>query len=64
MEGELDLLHSHPGGPAESITMDTRHAYAGDQEPGVKIEDQSLDAIPTNPAFAPFTVNICEFPAK
>jgi alpha-N-arabinofuranosidase len=34
------------------------------QEPGVKIEEQSLDAIPTNPTFAPFSVNIYEFPVK
>jgi alpha-N-arabinofuranosidase len=34
------------------------------QEPGVKIEEQALDAIPTNPMFAPFSVNIYEFPVK
>ncbi|MBN2181494.1 MAG: hypothetical protein JW715_06240 [Sedimentisphaerales bacterium] len=34
------------------------------QEPGVKIEEQSLDAIPANPTFAPFSVNIYEFPVK
>lgn len=34
------------------------------QEPGVKIEEQALDAIPTSPTFAPFSVNIYEFPVK
>jgi alpha-N-arabinofuranosidase len=34
------------------------------REPGVKIEEQKLDAIPTNPTFAPFSVNIYEFPVK
>jgi alpha-N-arabinofuranosidase len=34
------------------------------QEPGVKIEEQALDALPTKPAFAPFSVNIYEFPAN
>jgi alpha-N-arabinofuranosidase len=34
------------------------------QEPGVKIEEQALDAIPTNPTFAPFSVNIYEFQVK
>jgi alpha-N-arabinofuranosidase len=34
------------------------------QEPGVKIEEQTLDAIPSNPTFAPFSVNIYEFPVK
>jgi alpha-N-arabinofuranosidase len=35
-----------------------------DQEPGVKIEEQALDAIPSNPTFAPFSVNIYEFPVE
>ncbi len=34
------------------------------QEPGVKIEEQTLDAIPTSLTFAPFSVNIYEFPVK
>jgi alpha-N-arabinofuranosidase len=34
------------------------------QEPGVKIEEQTLDSIPANPTFAPFSVNIYEFPVK
>lgn len=34
------------------------------QEPGVTIEEQTLDAIPTSPTFAPFSVNIYEFPAQ
>jgi len=34
------------------------------QEPGVKIEEQALDAIPSSPTFAPFSVNIYEFPVK
>jgi len=34
------------------------------QEPGVQIEEQALDAIPANPTFAPFSVNIYEFPVK
>ena len=34
------------------------------QEPGVKIEAQALDTIPANPTFAPFSVNIYEFPVK
>jgi alpha-N-arabinofuranosidase len=34
------------------------------QEPGVKIEEQSLSALPENPTFAPFSVNIYELPAR
>jgi alpha-N-arabinofuranosidase len=34
------------------------------QEPGVKIEERALDAVPANPTFAPFSVNLYEFPAK
>jgi len=34
------------------------------KEPGVKIEEQALDTIPVNPTFAPFSVNIYEFPVK
>jgi alpha-N-arabinofuranosidase len=34
------------------------------QEPGVKIEEQALDAIPSSPTFDPFSVNIYEFPVK
>jgi alpha-N-arabinofuranosidase len=34
------------------------------QEPGVKIEEQPVDQVPTNPTFAPFSVNIYEFPVK
>jgi alpha-N-arabinofuranosidase len=34
------------------------------QEPDVKIEEQALGAIPANPTFAPFSVNIYEFPVK
>jgi hypothetical protein len=34
------------------------------QEPGVKIEEQAMDAIPSNPTFAPFSVNIYKFPVK
>jgi hypothetical protein len=34
------------------------------QEPSVKIEEQMLDAIPASPTFAPFSVNIYEFPVK
>jgi len=30
------------------------------QEPGVKIEEQALDTIPTSPTFAPLIVNVCE----
>jgi alpha-N-arabinofuranosidase len=42
----------------ESLTADV---VVG-QEPGVKIEERTLDAIPENPTFAPFSVNIYEFP--
>lgn len=31
------------------------------QEPGIKIEEQSLGELPTNPKFAPLSVNIYEF---
>jgi len=41
----------------------TANVVAG-QEPGVKIEQQSLDAVPTSATFAPFSVNIYEFAAK
>ncbi len=34
------------------------------QEPGVKIEEQPVDQVPTNPTFAPFSVNIYELPVK
>jgi alpha-N-arabinofuranosidase len=34
------------------------------QEPGVEIEEQTLDTIPAKPTFAPFSVNIYEFPVK
>jgi alpha-N-arabinofuranosidase len=34
------------------------------QEPGVRIEEQSLGALPKNPTFAPFSVSIYEFPAR
>ena len=34
------------------------------REPGVRIEEQPVDQIPTNPSFAPFSVNIYEFPVK
>jgi alpha-N-arabinofuranosidase len=34
------------------------------QEPGVKIEEHALDAIPTSLTFAPFSVNIYQFPVK
>jgi alpha-N-arabinofuranosidase len=44
----------------ESLTA----TVAVGQEPGVKIEEQTLDAIPVNPTFAPFSVNIYEFPVK
>jgi alpha-N-arabinofuranosidase len=34
------------------------------QEPGVKIEERTLDALPAHPTFAPFSVNIYEFPVR
>ena len=34
------------------------------QEPGVRIDEQSLTALPANPTFAPYSVNIYEFPVK
>jgi len=34
------------------------------QEPGVKIKEQTLDVIPASPTFAPFSVNIYEFPVQ
>lgn len=34
------------------------------QEPSVKIEEQALDAIPSSPTFALFSINIYEFPVK
>ena len=34
------------------------------QEPGVKIEEQPVDQVPANPTFAPFSVNIYQFPVK
>ncbi|HBF33529.1 TPA: alpha-N-arabinofuranosidase [Candidatus Sumerlaeota bacterium] len=34
------------------------------KKPGVKIEEQSVNRIPTNPSFAPFSVSIYEFPVK
>lgn len=34
------------------------------QEPGVKVEEQTLNAVPANPTFAPFSVNIYEFSIK
>ena len=34
------------------------------QEPGIKIEEQTIDQVPANPTFAPFSVNIYEFLIK
>ncbi|NLH42664.1 MAG: alpha-N-arabinofuranosidase [Planctomycetes bacterium] len=34
------------------------------QGPSVKIEEQSVERIPTDPTFAPFSINIYEFPVK
>ncbi len=34
------------------------------QDPGVVIEEQPIHQIPANPTFAPFSVNIYEFPVK
>jgi hypothetical protein len=34
------------------------------QEPGVKIEEQPVDQIPTHPTFAPFSLNIYDFPVN
>ena len=34
------------------------------QEPGVKIEEESLAAMPRNPTLAPYSVNIYELPVK
>jgi hypothetical protein len=34
------------------------------REPDVRIEEQPDDQIPTNPSFAPFSVNIFVFPVK
>jgi hypothetical protein len=34
------------------------------QEPGVRIDEQSLTALPANPTFAPYSFNIYEFPVK
>jgi hypothetical protein len=34
------------------------------QEPGVKIEEQTLNTMPKSPTFAPFSVNIYEFQVK
>ena len=39
-------------------------AVAVGQEPGVKIDEQSLNAFPKTPTFAPFSVNIYEFATK
>jgi len=44
----------------ESLTV----TVVAGQEPGVEIEEQTLDAIPTSPTFAPFSVNIYEFPVQ
>lgn len=34
------------------------------QEPGVRVEELSIDQIPTNPTFPPFSVSLYEFPAR
>jgi alpha-N-arabinofuranosidase len=34
------------------------------QEPGVKIEEEPLNALPASPTFSPFSVTIYEFPLK
>ena len=34
------------------------------QAPGVAVEEQTIDAMPHNPAFAPWSVTIYEFPVK
>ena len=53
------LMNGNPD-PAQSWSATV---FVG-QEPGVKIEEQSLDAIPTSPTFTPFSVNIYEFPVR
>ncbi len=34
------------------------------QEPGVKVEEQPVEALPGTATFAPFSVSIYEFPAR
>jgi alpha-N-arabinofuranosidase len=34
------------------------------QKPGVEVEEQTVEAVPASPAFAPFSVNLYEFPVK
>lgn len=34
------------------------------QEPGVRVEEELLGALPRSPTFAPWSVNIYEFPAR
>jgi hypothetical protein len=34
------------------------------QEPGVRIDEQSLTALPGSPTFAPYSVSIYELPVK
>jgi len=34
------------------------------QAPGVRIDEQSLTALPRSPTFAPWSVNIYEFPVR
>jgi alpha-N-arabinofuranosidase len=56
LSGKGTLRRMAPQSLAATVTVG--------QEPGVKVEQQSLDSIPTNPTFPPFSVNICEFAAK
>jgi alpha-N-arabinofuranosidase len=34
------------------------------EKPEVEVEEQTVDAVPTSPTFAPWSVTICEFPVK
>jgi hypothetical protein len=34
------------------------------EKPEVEVEEQTVDAVPISPTFAPWSVTICEFPVK
>ncbi len=56
LSGKGTLRRMAPKSLAATITIG--------EEPGVKIEEESLDTLPEKPTFAPFSVSIYEFPVK
>jgi alpha-N-arabinofuranosidase len=56
LSGKAKLWRMAPSNINATITLG--------QKPGVEIEEQNLDSVPTSPTLAPFSVNIYEFAVK